>query len=117
MPERDQEPAPSAVKAPRRLTADRSEEHETSPPAVERDIVDRVTCRAGDDSCATAHASTLNRATASQPARAERSLLQLQRQYGNRYVERVLSLAREGANADDTNGGGSSNVENTIQQK
>jgi Domain of unknown function (DUF4157) len=117
MPERDQESAPSAVKAHQRLTADRSEERETSPPAVERDVVDRVTCRAGDDSCATAHASTLNRATASQPARAERSLLQLQRQYGNRYVERVLSLAREGAHAEDTNSGVSSNVENAIQQK
>jgi hypothetical protein len=98
MPERDQESAPSAVKAPRRLTADRSEERETSPPAVERDLVDRVTCRAGDDSCATAHASTLNRATASQPARAARLLLQLQRQYGNHYVERVLALAREETN-------------------
>jgi hypothetical protein len=117
MPERDQESAPSAVKALQGLTADRSQERETSPPAVERDVVDRVTCRAGDDSCATAHASTLNRATASQPARAERSLLQLQRQYGNRYVERVLSLAREGAHEEDANSGVSSNVENAIQQK
>jgi hypothetical protein len=117
MPERDQESAPSAVKALQRLSADRSEERETSPPAVERDVVDRVTCRAGDDSCATAHASTLNRATASQPARAERSLLQLQRQYGNHYVERVLSLARDGANEEDTNSGVSSHVENAIQQK
>jgi len=117
MPERDQESAPSAVKASQRLTADRSEERETSPPAVDRDVVDRVTCRAGDDSCATAHASTLNRATASQPARAERSLLHLQRQYGNRYVERVLSLAREGANEADTNSGVSSHVETAIQQK
>ena len=49
MPERDQESAPNAVKALQRLTADRSEERETSPPAVERDVVDRVTCRAGDD--------------------------------------------------------------------
>jgi len=117
MPERDQESAPSAVRAHQRLTADRSQERETPPPAVERDIVDRVTCRAGDDSCATAHASTLNRATASQPARAERSLLQLQRHYGNRYVERVLSLAREEANEEDTNSGVSSNVEKAIQQK
>jgi len=117
MPERDQESAPSAVKALQRLTADRSEERETSAPAVEREVVDRVTCRAGDDSCATAHASTLNRATSSQPERAERSLLQLQRQYGNHYVERVLSLAREGANEEDTNNGVSSHVENAIQQK
>lgn len=117
MPERDQESAPSAVKALQRLTADRSEEPETSPPAVEREVVDRVTCRAGDNSCATAHASTLNRATSSQPARAERSLLQLQRQYGNHYVERVLSLAREGSNEEDTNSGVSSHLENAIQEK
>jgi hypothetical protein len=66
-----------------------------STPALQRDPIDQVTCRAGDNSCATAHASTINRATALQPGRAEHSLLQLQRQYGNRYVERVLSLARE----------------------
>ena len=70
MPDRDQESAPSGVKSLQRLTIDRSEEHDSSPPAVERDVVDRVACRAGDDSCATAHASTINRATASQPARA-----------------------------------------------
>lgn len=63
--------------------------------AAQSNPIDRVTCRAGDTSCATAHASTLNRSTASQPARASRSLLQLQRQYGNRYVERVVALARE----------------------
>jgi hypothetical protein len=117
MPDRDQESAPSAAKALQRLKADRSEERETSPPAVERDVVDRVACRAGDDSCATAHASTLNRATASQPARAGRSLLQLQRQYGNHYVERVLSLAREGANEENANGGVPSTVEGAIQEK
>jgi len=64
-------------------------------PVIEREPVDRVACRAGDNSCATAHASTLNRATDSQPARAPRSVLQLQKRYGNRYVERVLALARE----------------------
>jgi hypothetical protein len=55
-----------------------------------------VTGKVGDDSCANAHASVLNRATGSQPSRAARSLLQLQRQYGNRYVQRVLAAAREG---------------------
>ena len=82
---------------PLQPSIDRAEQNETaSAPALQRDPVDQVTCRAGDASCAGAHASTINRATASHPARAERSLLQLQRQYGNRYVERVLSLAREG---------------------
>jgi hypothetical protein len=99
------------------MNVDRTEQNENpGAAAVERDPVDRVSCRAGDDSCATAHASTLNRATASQPARAERSLLQLQRQYGNRYVERVLNLARENldrSEVPDVTPG----VEQAIQQK
>ena len=41
------------------------------------------------------HAWSLNRATDSRPSRAERCLLQLQRRYGNHYVQRVLALARQ----------------------
>jgi len=41
-------------------------------PVIEREPVDQVACRAGDNSCATAHASTLNRVTDAQPARATR---------------------------------------------
>jgi len=114
MSERDFESSPGPVRSLQRLNADRTEQPETlSTPAMEHDVVDRVACRAGDNSCATAHAATLNRATASQPARAERSLLQLQRQYGNRYVERVLALAREEAGDDHVDG----KVENAIQEK
>jgi len=80
---------------------------------AEREPVDRVACRAGDNSCAQAHAATLNRATDSQPARAKGSLLQLQRQYGNRYVERVLALARESPENNEV----SPSVEQAIQQK
>lgn len=61
----------------------------------QRDPLEQVTCRIGDTSCANAHASTLNRATASQPIRGAESLLQLQRQYGNHYVQRVVALARQ----------------------
>ncbi len=85
----------------------------SSPSVVGRDPIDRVACRAGDNSCATAHASTLNRATDSQPARAQRSLLQLQRQYGNHYVERVVALARENSEHNEV----SPKVEQAIQQK
>jgi len=63
-------------------------------PSLQRDPLDQVACRLGDASCAGAHASTLNRVTASQPTREARSVLQLQRGYGNRYVQRVLALAR-----------------------
>jgi len=94
------------------------EESVETPPAtaaadINRDPIDRVSCRAGDDSCAGAHASTINRSTGSHPARAGRSLLQLQRQYGNRYVDRVLSLARE----DPGGGEVSPSIEDAIQEK
>lgn len=86
---------------------------------VERGVLSRqpdplaqVTCRAGDDSCAGAHASTLNRATDTHPARGGHSLAQLQRQYGNRYVQRVLDLARKDEDAAKV----SSDVEQAIQQ-
>jgi len=90
---------------------------------VDRDPVDRVTCRAGDESCAHAHASTLSRSTASGPVHANRSLLQLQRQYGNRYVERVLSMSQATADRQEQHGAEHSasdvspNVESAIQQE
>jgi hypothetical protein len=43
---------------------------------------------------AEAHASALNRLSSSRTSGAASSLLRLQRQYGNRYVQRVVSLAR-----------------------
>src|SRR5215471_7259660 len=79
-------------------------------PALQREG-DGITCRAGDQSCATAHASSINRA-ASAP-RAESSLLQLQRQFGNRYVERVVSIARQSSDHADA----PSDVERTIEQR
>ena len=51
----------------------------------------------GDASSAGVHASMLNRTTNGRPSRDRQSLLRLQRQYGNRYVQRVLALARKGA--------------------
>jgi hypothetical protein len=64
--------------------------------ARDNDPLARVSCRLGDASCAAAHGSRLNRATSSPPARLlGDSLLRLQRQYGNFYVQRVLELARQ----------------------
>jgi len=59
------------------------------------DPLAQVSCRVGDGSCAGAQASRLNRATGSKIARAEHSLLQLQSDYGNRFVQNVLSLSRK----------------------
>lgn len=61
-----------------------------------RNAMDQVVCRLGDASCATAHASRLSRATVSQPPQSANSLLNLQRSYGNRYVQRVVALSRQG---------------------
>lgn len=95
-------------------SVDRSE-HDTAPavPAMQREPVDQVTCRAGDKSCATAHAAAINRATAARPGRASGSLLQLQKQFGNRYVEQVVARAREDAEANDVH----PTVERAIQQQ
>jgi len=78
----------------------------------ERDPLAQVSCRLGDASCVGAHASTLNHATASRPTRGAQSLLQLQRQYGNRYVQRVLALARKA----DGEAEAAPEVEASIQQ-
>ena len=67
----------------------------------QHDPTEQVVCRLGDRSCATAHAATLDRSTASLPSRGGQSLLQLQKQYGNRYVQQVLALSREGGSETD----------------
>src|SRR4051812_25483342 len=61
---------------------------------------------------AQAHATRLNQATAGRPAQAARALVQLQRQYGNHYVQRVLSIARQG----DGEAEASPEIEQSIQQ-
>jgi hypothetical protein len=112
--ERERNPLPGGVIPVQRSTADSSSGHEKDTlPSGEAAVVDRVACRAGDESCATAHASTINRATASKPSRAEHSLLQLQRQYGNRYVERVLALSRQASSQEEP----AANVETAIHKE
>jgi hypothetical protein len=60
----------------------------------------------------TAHSTALNRVAASQPGRSGPSLLQLQQQYGNRYVQRMMSLFREG----ESDGQASVGVDQAIQR-
>jgi hypothetical protein len=83
-----------------------------SPLVSRHDPLAHVTCRLGDASSASAHASMLNRATTPQPPAAEHSLLQLQQQYGNRYVQRVLALARKGQGEGEA----AQDVEQAIQR-
>ena len=54
---------------------------------LQRDPAGQVSCRLGDASCAGAHADKLNKSSI-QPA--PETLQRLQRQYGNRFVQRLL---------------------------
>jgi hypothetical protein len=84
--------------------------------AVERDPVDRVSCRLGDASCATAHAAALDPSHRVEPSSARSALLRLQRQFGNRYVGQVLDRARDGDAGSESGGGGLDAVERSIDQ-
>ena len=66
----------------------------------------------GDPGTASAHASFLDRAVASQPSQASAPLLQMQRHYGNRHVQRVIAIARQCAGGGEA----SSEVEPAIQR-
>lgn len=97
-----------------RLARQPAKEHQeefdgSSRSPLQRDPLAQLSCRVGDASCAGAHADTLNRA-AVQPA--PDALLRLQRQYGNRFVQRVVELSRSGEGPADA----APEVEQTIQQ-
>ncbi len=62
-------------------------------PVLQRDPAAQLSCRVGDASCAGAHAEKLSR-SAIEPA--PEALQRLQRQYGNRFVQRVVDLSRRG---------------------
>lgn len=55
----------------------------------------RISRKPGIASSAVAHASILNRLASAKPCRARNSLMNLQTHYGNRYVQRVLTLAQK----------------------
>lgn len=97
-----------------RLARQPAKEHQdefdgSSRSPLQRDPLAQLSCRVGDASCAGAHADTLNRATV-QPA--PDALLRLQRHYGNRFVQRMVTLARSG----DGPAAVAPEVEQTIQQ-
>jgi hypothetical protein len=67
-----------------------------------RNLVDRVACRMGDASCASAHAGVLSRSKRLDSSGMEQSLLRLQMNYGNQYVGRILrQVSSEGEPAQD----------------
>ncbi|MCI0564122.1 MAG: DUF4157 domain-containing protein [Nitrososphaera sp.] len=54
-----------------------------------------MTSRVGNETSIKAHVVRLNQATNGQPARARHSLLRLQRQFGNRYVQRTVAQIKK----------------------
>lgn len=56
----------------------------------------QVTCRLGDNSCVQAHAAKFNGGSNNRRGLTSNSLLRLQQQYGNRYVNQVVALGRVG---------------------
>lgn len=97
----------------RQVVERQRDEHEARGARLpQRDPFEPVISGIGDASSAGVHASMLNLATNGRPSRAGQSLLQLQRQYGNRYVQRVLALARKGTGEVEAAPG----LEQSIQQ-
>ena len=65
---------------------------------------DQVTCRLGDSSCARAHASTLERSSGLHLNRKTQAVLNLQRDYGNKFVGQVIQSSREDSQAHSAPG-------------
>jgi len=76
-----------------RVSPEREEKHARM--VREFDPVADATTRATDTHSLNVHASTLRSPVMRQPAQTNSSLLRLQRTHGNRYVQRVLTLARK----------------------
>lgn len=68
--------------------------------------------RIGDSSITLSHASTLKRAQGSNSSQAGQFLLQLQKQYGNSYVQRVIDLSKKADNDTSV----APEIEQSIQQ-
>ena len=64
--------------------------------ATQQDPLTQAISRIGSAPSAKVHADLLSRATSDYPARSRQLMLQMQRQYGNRYVQRVMELSRQG---------------------
>ena len=63
---------------------------------TQQDPLVQTISRMGSPPSAKVHANLLSRATSDYPARGRQLMLQMQRQYGNRYVQRVVELSRQG---------------------
>ena len=80
--------------------------------ATQQDPLTQVISPIGSAPSAKVHANLLSRATSDYPARGRQLMLQMQRQYGNRYVQRVVELSRQGLRETEA----TPEVEATIEQ-
>lgn len=62
---------------------------------TQQDPLVQAISQIGSAPSAKVHAQLLSRATSNYPARSRQLMLQMQRQYGNRYVQRVVQLSRK----------------------
>jgi hypothetical protein len=81
--------------SPKPVNRQREKRDTDTVPSLQHDPMARLLSPVGAANSAVMHASLLNRVTASQPSRARSSLLHLQQQRGNRYVQRVVSISRQ----------------------
>jgi hypothetical protein len=72
--------------------------------AVARAAAETVVCRSGDGACAAANAATIRRSVRGDGASMQKTLLQLQAQYGNQFTGRVLDRLHDGKGGDDAMG-------------
>ncbi len=96
-----------------RKVIDRQAEQAETPGPQPQDAASQVSCRIGDAACAGAYAGALRRRTGSRLSRARDSLLRLQPQYGNRFLQRVLAVFRQ----SDEGGEAPPEVERAIHGK
>jgi len=93
--QRVQKPASISAMVWQRATPDQDQlQTNNSVLAAQPDPFAQVTCRLGNNSCAQAHAAKLNGEVNNRRGLISTSLLRLQQQYGNRYVNQVVALRR-----------------------
>jgi|SRR5918992_901354 hypothetical protein len=81
--------------SPKALSRQREERDAETVPSRQHDPMAQLVSPVGKANSAAIHASWLNRVAAFQPSQARGSLLHLQRQRGNQYVQRVVSISRQ----------------------
>ena len=95
---RDRQSTPDTKSHHSQPTKEREAQRATAQEDVlttQQDPLVQAISQVGSAPSAKVHAQFLSRATSDYPARGRQLMLQMQRQYGNRYVQRVMELSRQ----------------------